>query len=96
MFLVDMNFTDIEKVTAELTQQHRDHLAKEYENNKLMFGGRKEPRTGGIIISLHSEEQELRKMLDSDPFVCQGLVNYSITKFTPVMASEQYAELLEL
>lgn len=96
MFLVDMNFTDVEKITAELTQQHRDYLVKEYENNKLMFGGRKEPRTGGIIISLHNEEQELREMLDSDPFVCQGLVNYSITKFTPVMASEQYTELLEL
>lgn len=94
MYLVDMNFINMALITPELTEQHRSYLANEYKRNNMMFGGRKEPRTGGIIISNHQTKDELRLLLESDPFVQSGAVKYSITEFTPVMASEQYYHLL--
>lgn len=94
MFLVDMTFTDVTKATPELTVQHRDYLAAEYANGNLMFGGRKEPRTGGILLSKHSSEQALRDVLNNDPFVKNGIVECVITTFEPVMAAEQYQHLL--
>lgn len=51
MFLVDMTFTNMNKITPELTQQHKLYLEQEYKSNKLMFGGRKVPRTGSIVIT---------------------------------------------
>ena len=60
----------------------------------LMFGGRKVPRTGGIIISQHISEHELKQILDLDPFVKSGAVSYSITEFIPVMASKAYQNIL--
>lgn len=95
MFLVDMHFTDMSKITPELTTQHRDYLAKQYKNGLLMFGGRKEPRTGGIILSKHSDEAELQVILAGDPFIQSGAVRVNIVPFTPVMASSQYQHLLE-
>lgn len=94
MFLVDMKFTNMDIVTPELTQQHRQYLADEYKKNKMLFGGRKEPRTGGLIVSNHQTKAELQQVLDSDPFISSGAADYSITEFIPVMASEQYAHLL--
>lgn len=94
MFLVDMNFNDMSKITPELTDLHRNYLAKEYKANNLMFGGRKEPRTGGIIISKHSNKGELVSLLESDPFVQAGAASYFITEFIPVMASEAYEAVL--
>jgi uncharacterized protein YciI len=94
MFLIDMHFADSSKITPELTQAHRDYLTKEYENGKLLFGGRKNPRTGGIIISRHDSEAELRAVLEADPFIQSGAVSFSLTEFVPVMASAQYAQLL--
>lgn len=94
MFLVDMSFTDIEKITPELTDQHRSYLEQEYKSNKLMFGGRKVPRTGGIIISQHASENELKQVLNSDPFVKSGAVTYSITEFIPVMAAKAYEHIV--
>lgn len=94
MFLVDMNFTNMEKITPELTGKHKNYLEKEYQKNKLMFGGRKVPRTGGILISMHSSEQELVQVLESDPFIKSGAASYSITEFTPVMASKGFANIL--
>ena len=96
MFLVDMNFLDMDKITVELTHQHKDYLEREYQSHKLLFGGRKVPRTGGVLISQHATEQELKQVLDSDPFIQSGAVSYSITEFIPVMASKDYTHLLGL
>jgi len=94
MFLVDMTFTDIEKVTVELTNQHKRYLEKEYKSGQLMFGGRKVPRTGGILISKHASEQALKQVLDLDPFINSGAVSYSITEFIPVMTAKDYESIL--
>lgn len=94
MFLVDMSFTDMKIITPELTAQHRCYLKQEYQSNNLMFGGRKEPRTGGILISQHANEKELKQVLDADPFVKSGVVVYSITEFIPVMASKKYQDII--
>ena len=93
MFLVDMTF--INKPTPELTALHRDYLSQHYLSNDLMFGGRKEPRTGGILISNHDDEHQLKQMLNNDPFIESGVATYTITAFTPVMASTQYQDLLQ-
>jgi uncharacterized protein YciI len=94
MYIVDITFTDMEKITPELTDKHKNYLEQEYKLNKLMFGGRKVPRTGGILISQHASERELEQVLNSDPFVKSGAVTYSITEFIPVMASKAYADIV--
>jgi uncharacterized protein YciI len=94
MYLVDMSFTDMTKITPELTNKHKLYLEKEYKTNNLMFGGRKVPRTGGILISQHANKHELKQVLNSDPFVKSGAVSYSITEFIPVMASKAYENII--
>jgi len=94
MFLVDMNFTDMKIITPELTLKHKNYLEEEYKSSKLMFGGRKNPRTGGILISCHESEQALKQMLSLEPFIQSGAVSYSITEFIPVMASKDYENLI--
>jgi uncharacterized protein YciI len=94
MYLVDMSFTDMAKITPELTDKHKNYLEQEYKSNKLMFGGRKVPRTGGILISQHESVRELKQVLSSDPFVKSGAVTYSITEFIPVMASKDYKNIV--
>ncbi|KZN30139.1 hypothetical protein N480_04110 [Pseudoalteromonas luteoviolacea S2607] len=94
MFLVDMSFINMDLVTPELTGQHRRYLEREYQTNKLMFGGRKVPRTGGVLISMHETKEELIKVLNADPFIQSGAVSFTITEFTPVMASKDYAHLV--
>jgi len=94
MFLINMEFIDLTKLTEKLTEQHRQYIAKEYLNNNLMFGGRKVPRTGGIILSRQSTRAEVVKLLDSDPFIKHGAASYSITEFIPVMASDKFESIL--
>ncbi|WP_391090951.1 YciI family protein [Vibrio sp. NH-UV-68] len=94
MYLVDMNFTDMSRITPELTEQHKKYLEGQYESGLLMFGGRKVPRTGGILVSAHRTKESLLEVLESDPFVASGAVSYIITEFVPVMASEEFAGIV--
>ena len=94
MYLVDMVFNDMDKITTALTGAHKLYLEQEYQSGKLMFGGRKVPRTGGLLISRHTSEDELKQVLDLDPFVRSGAVNYSITEFEAVMASSEFEHIL--
>ena len=50
MYLVDMTFIDMAKITPELTNKHKNYLEQEYKSNKLVFGGRKVPRTGAYLF----------------------------------------------
>ncbi len=95
MFLVDMTFNDFKKITPELTAQHRQYLTEQYHSNQLMFGGRKVPRTGGILISRHPSKDELIRVLNLDPFIQSGAVSYTITEFVPVMAAQAYMHLVD-
>lgn len=95
MYLIDMTFTDLEKITPELTAQHREYLAQQYASNQLMFGGRKVPRTGGILISQHKSKEELERVMGADPFIQSGAVSYTISEFVPVMAAPAYSHLLD-
>lgn len=95
MYLVDLNFIDMNKITPALTNRHRQHLENEYKSSLLMFGGRKVPRTGGVLISAHPTKEALIDVLESDPFIVSGAASYVITEFDPVMASERYKEIIE-
>lgn len=94
MFLVDLTFVDSKAITEQLTEQHRTYLSAQYQQGVLMFGGRKQPRTGGLLLSKHQSEASVVAMMEQDPFITSGVATYEITEFVPVMASEKYADLL--
>lgn len=95
MFLVDMTFIDPARISPEKTAAHRVHLADEYAKGTLIFGGPKIPRTGGFILSAHSDRADLENLLQNDPLVLAGLARFDITAFNPVMATHAFAGLLD-
>lgn len=94
MFLIDIVFQDIEQITPELTLAHRQYLVPHYENQTLLFGGRKIPRTGGIILAQHLDQDQIHTLMNQDPLIAGGHASYTITEFQAVMAAHDYRGLL--
>ncbi len=94
MFLIDIAFKNIEKITPELTLTHRQYLVPHYENQTLLFGGRKMPRTGGLILAQNLNLDQVHSLMQQDPLIASGHASYTITEFHPVMAAENYRGLL--
>ncbi|HLB43186.1 MAG TPA: YciI family protein [Gammaproteobacteria bacterium] len=47
------------------------------------MSGPKNPRTGGVIISLIDDREQLNIILSEDPFYTQNIADYEIIEFIP-------------
>lgn len=88
MFVVSLNYvcelSEIEKHLAD----HIDYLDENYAQGVFLASGRKEPRTGGVILAQMESRAELEKVLAKDPFKINKLSNYEVIEFIPSKTSE--------
>jgi uncharacterized protein YciI len=70
--------------------QHTVFLQKHYEEGKFIASGRKEPRTGGIIIADAGSKNELEQIISEDPFYIHHIADYEITEFIPSKYNENF------
>jgi uncharacterized protein YciI len=83
---------DLDAIDAAMSA-HVDWLSDGYANGLLLASGRKQPRTGGVIIAIGSKA-EVAAMVEGDPFVSKGLATAEIIPFTASMAATPLADLL--
>lgn len=91
MFIINLTYIkpleEVEKYLAE----HITFLNKYYGSGNFICSGRKNPRTGGVIICNAKNMEEVSEIISEDPFKGNGIANYDILEFCPT----KYAECLE-
>ena len=93
LFVLDLAYTaDITEIDRLMTA-HRDFLAEHYAAGSFLVSGRKEPRTGGVILARGSRS-EVEAIVAQDPFTVAGVVRYDITEFVPTTTGPELAGLL--
>lgn len=72
------------------TQDHRNYLAGLKDAGLLIASGPFDPRTGGaLLLRLPDDDpQALDRIRDDDPFWRQGLANYELLRWVPVLGAE--------
>lgn len=60
---------------------HSAWVQRQYEAGRFLVSGRREPLIGGIIVARAASEQELREVLNTDPYQQRGLAEYEIYAF---------------
>jgi len=88
MFIIDLTYikelTEVEKFIPE----HRKFLEKYYANGQFLMSGRKEPRTGGIIIANCASRAEVETLIQEDPFHREAIAHYTMSEFIPSMTAD--------
>lgn len=80
MVIVNITYTvELGKIEQKL-EEHIDFLNKYYANNKFICSGRKNPRTGGVILC-NADKEEVSEIIKEDPFYINNLGNYEIIEF---------------
>ena len=83
MILIELTYkVPLEQVDAHLTG-HVAFLDRHYAAGNLVFSGRKNPRSGGILLSGLTTIAEAEAMIKEDPFHVHGLADYRLIDFTP-------------
>ncbi|WP_420414768.1 YciI family protein [Roseibium sp.] len=88
LFVVDLTYVvPLDHVDPYL-EPHRAFLQTNYEAGLFVASGPKEPRTGGIILARAESRDVIEAVLQQDPFKREGLAEYVVTEFNPVMIAD--------
>jgi len=94
MFLVSLTYTKSLDVIDTYLSAHREFLSRNYAAGTFLLSGRKEPRTGGVILVNAASEEALQSVLAEDPFYKYGVASYEVVQFTPTMAAPELEALI--
>lgn len=70
---------------------HLEFLDKYYSMKKLVFTGKKNPRTGGVIVSNVETKEEINEIIKEDPFYIHNLAEYEIVEMIPTKWDERFS-----
>ncbi len=76
-------------------EPHIEFLDKYYAEKKFIFSGRKNPRTGGIILARNVDRETLQEIIKQDPFYENEIADYEITEVIPTKYDEDFAVFIE-
>ncbi len=94
MFVVLLNYIKPMSEVDHFVEEHREFLKRYYASGKFLLSGRKEPRTGGVILAVAETRAEIESIVQNDPFHREKIANYEIVEFLPSMSAEHLADLI--
>lgn len=94
MFVISIDYKVDFDVIEPLIDEHFEFLNKYYEQGLFVVSGRKEPRTGGIIIVKNESRDSINEIIKEDPFHREGVADYKITEFVPGTVGKGFESLI--
>lgn len=94
MFIVLLEYLKPLSEVDRFVAEHRAYLKTHYDAGHFLLSGRREPRTGGVIIARAATRAELEAILAADPFWREGIARHDIVEFVPSMAGAGLAHLV--
>ncbi|WP_126651962.1 YciI family protein [Chryseobacterium aureum] len=95
MFIISLTYKSSIENIEQLIPSHDIFLNKHYESGHFIASGRKEPRTGGIIIANAASKNEIEQIITEDPFYIHKIADYEITAFVPSKYNENFKLFIE-
>jgi uncharacterized protein YciI len=90
MYIISLTYkTTIDEVEKHI-EEHINFLEKYYALDKFVLSGRKNPRTGGIILANNISDIEVQEIIKEDPFYKNQIADYEITEFTPTKYDQRF------
>ncbi|KNX39582.1 hypothetical protein VV01_18075 [Luteipulveratus halotolerans] len=93
MFVLDVTYPAGPEAVDPHLEAHRAWLREQYAAGTLLASGRKEPRTGGIILARAADRASVERLIEGDPFTRAGVAAYAITEFAPTMTAPELEHL---
>lgn len=92
MFVISLDYIKPLSEVDTFAAEHREFLERYYASGHFLASGRKEPRTGGVIIAVGKTKAEMEEIIRHDPFHREEIARYEIVEFRPTMAAPVLAD----
>lgn len=93
MFILNLTYIKPIIEVEKYLDTHISFLEKYYKEEKFICSGRKNPRTGGIILCNAQNVDEVNTIIKEDPFYKEKVATYEITEFIPTKYADNFKSL---
>ena len=93
MYIVSLNYIKEVSEVEKYLEEHVKFLEKYYEMEKFICSGRKNPRTGGVILLNAENLSEVESIILEDSFNANEIAEYEITEFFPTKYTRTHLKL---
>lgn len=94
MFIIELTYTKPISEVERYLPEHIAYLDKHYKSGHFIMSGRKNPRTGGIILAKAGSADDITQIYNTDPFFINNIAEFNVTSFTPSKWAEELNERL--
>jgi uncharacterized protein YciI len=94
MFILSLKYIkSLEEVDRHI-KAHIQYLEKYYLLQKFVCSGRKNPRSGGIILCNAKNMEEVKTIINEDPFYINKIAEYEIVEFLPTKYADGFQRFI--
>jgi uncharacterized protein YciI len=79
MFILSLTYVKPTEEADRFMASHMDWVNAGYERGMFLASGRKNPRTGGVVLA-RGDRAEIEAYVAADPFAIEGVAVYDITE----------------
>ncbi|EAE5656507.1 GTP cyclohydrolase [Enterococcus sp. ALS3] len=90
LFILELTYQKDLSQVEKFLELHNQYLQKNYDLDHFICSGRKNPRTGGIILARLSSKEDAESIIKEDPFLIHGIATYSIIEFVPTKFNNEF------
>jgi uncharacterized protein YciI len=83
MFIINLTYIIPLQEVEPFMDEHIAFITAQYDEGYFLMSGRKNPRTGGVILAKASSLEEIKQIMDQDPFIINKVASYDIIDFQP-------------
>ena len=91
MFVLVLTYVRPLEEVDRLIDGHKAYLERNYAAGRFIVSGRREPRTGGVILARAASIAEIEAVIAEDPFSREGVAEYEVIEFLPGTWAEGFA-----
>ena len=81
MFIINLTYIEPLEAVEKHLEKHIDFLNQYYTKGHFIASGRKNPRTGGIILMRAKNKEAVQEIITHDPFYQNEIAQYEIIEF---------------
>ena len=83
MFIVNLTYIKPLDTVEKFLEKHIDFLNQYYTKGHFIASGRKNPRTGGIILMRANNKEAVQEIITHDPFYQNEIIEFEASKYCP-------------
>ena len=83
MFVILLKFSTHKAKAGQFMERHNSWLRDGFEKGVFLLSGSIQPKAGGAVLAHNATAEQIRAIVDEDPFVAEDVVTAEVVEISP-------------